>query len=837
MSPVRARTDGFFLEAMNRPAGEMLSARQAQIATMVVRGKSNREIAKALFVSPRTVDAHIAAIFNKLGIRTRVELVATLLAPRAPGAPALGPDAPPLRSVDTIPSNLPRKLTSFINRDGEIADIVALVEAHQLVTLVGSAGVGKTTTALQVAASMLARFNEGAWFVEFAPVGSGHYLPAAIAQALGVVLPPDGDPLVHLSRDLRTKRTLLVFDNCEHLVEPVGHIVATLLRECRRVKVLVTSRQRLGITGEAAFRLPSLQVPSESTARGFRSVDVMRYAATQLFVERARAIDNRFVVSDENAPAIAEICRRLDGIPLAIELAAARSNILSPEQLRERLTERFHVLTNGNHDAIPRHKTLRALVDWSHDLLDEPERIVLRRLGVFVNGFTLEGATAVAGGDDATRVFDVLTSLIDKSLVLAEAERGALRYRLLESTRVYANEKLAQSGESQSVAERHLRFFRDRFAVLSAATEQTALTADIDEAFASEVEDVRAALDSALARGDVGAGAELLANTGSSWLWLGLQPEVIARYTAYLSALRPEDATSIARLSIELSGVLREANEETRAALVAEQSVAYARKAGCNATLARALAYSNDASRIDESTRNLAEAESFAHRSTRLRLQLLSERALLSGRRGDVDAELQYREELRRQCRALGRTRYEVPNAINLAELEHARGNTTRAIRLAREALSFIAGESVGSSTYRQPRSPLGYTLLLTNLAGYLVAAGDLPEAEFAARGAIEALAGVERHLVRRCAAIEHLALVYALRDDVERAAVLAGYARTVLDRPGVDDRDSASTSHSRLTALLRERLGPPERERLFAAGADLTMEAAVARALHTGDE
>jgi hypothetical protein len=164
--------------------------------------------------------------------------------------------------------------------------------------------------------------------------------------------------------------------------------------------------------------------------------------------------------------------------------------------------------------------------------------------------------------------------------------------------------------------------------------------------------------------------------------------------------------------------------------------------------------------------------------------------------------------------------------------------NTLAVIR--REPSGSLARPSVSSqarASDRQPRSPLGYTLLLTNLAGYLVAAGDLPEAEFAARGAIEALAGVERHLVRRCAAIEHLALVYALRDDVERAAVLAGYARTVLDRPGVDDRDSASTSHSRLTALLRERLGPPERERLFAAGADLTMEAAVARALHTGDE
>ena len=273
-------------------------------------------------------------------------------------------------------------------------------------------------------------------------------------------------------------------------------------------------------------------------------------AATSLFAERARAVDNRFALTDENAPIVADICRRLDGIPLAIELAAARVKVLSPKQLRDRLDERFRVLTGGDRSALPRHQTMRALIDWSYDLLDERERALFRRLGIFVNGFTLEGAVAVGSGDDLDEldVFDVLASLVDKSLVLAEPQGDALRYRLLESTRAYALEKLDDAGERDLIAGRHLRYLRDRFAELWERCERTARGADLDAALQTELEDVRSALDGALARSEVIDGAELLANIHGSWQAIGLEAEGMARCEAYLAALPADQSRLRARL-------------------------------------------------------------------------------------------------------------------------------------------------------------------------------------------------------------------------------------------------------------------------------------------------
>jgi predicted ATPase/class 3 adenylate cyclase len=757
---------------------------------------------------------------------TRPEHVYQLLAPDLPT------EFPPLRSLDVGRNNLPRMLTSFVGRESEIAEITALVHGHELVTLVGSGGVGKTRTSLQVAANLLDGSGDGVWFIELAPLSRGEYIPTTVAQALGLTLPAHGDPLAGLVRALKYKRALLVFDGCEHLVEPAARVVSALLRGCPNVKILASSRQGLGITGEETYRLPSLGVPSENEAVGLSASVALQAEAVALFVERARSVDKHFALTDENAPIVTDICRRLDGIPLALELAAARVKILSPRQLRERLDERFRVLTGGNRDALPRQQTLRALIDWSHDLLDERECTLFRLLGIFVNGFTLEGAAAIGSGDepgelDEHDVFDALASLVDKSLVLAEPDRDSLRYRLLESTRVYALEKLDAAKERAALASRHLRYLRNRFAELSARAQQTGPLAERREALETELEDVRAALDGALACTDITEGGELLAAIGDLFRDAGLEAEGIAWCERYLAALPRDKSRLLARLSIALSYLLGASGRMVRALEASTAAVTFGRESGNPATLASALTtYAFDATfagRLDEAEAALAEAEVTleASASVQMRLYLLDSRAFLSQRRGDFETAARNLEKLREEHRSLGYAHGEVTVANNLAELEHARGRTQRAIAIVHETLPMA----------RSATSNL-VAGLLGNLAGFLAAVDDLGGAAAAAREAIGLNASREPDHAHVAIALEHLALVFALRGDLARAATLEGYAGTAFARHGFQRELAERTTHDRLTALLQQGLAPDELARLTAEGATLAPEAAIALAL-----
>ncbi|MBD5657508.1 MAG: adenylate/guanylate cyclase domain-containing protein, partial [Candidatus Eremiobacteraeota bacterium] len=315
-------------------------------------------------------------------------------------APDLDDEFPPLNSLSTLPNNLPAATTSFVGRETELVEIAASLAKQRLVTLIGSGGIGKTRTSLQVAANVLDTFRDGVWFVELASLADGALIPPAIAAAIGVVLSPTGDALESLAGALDSKNVLLIFDNCEHLVEPTGRVVATLLRDCKKLKVLASSRQGLGIAGETTYRMPSLRVPGDAGGTTIAAIDATRYPALALFVDRARAAHRSFVLDDANVHAVADVCRRLDGIPLAIELAAVRVKILSPRQLRDRLDERFRMLTGGSRDLLPRQQTLRALIDWSYDLLDKRERMVFRRLSIFVDGFTVEAVGPVVADAD-----------------------------------------------------------------------------------------------------------------------------------------------------------------------------------------------------------------------------------------------------------------------------------------------------------------------------------------------------------------------------------------------------------------------------------------------------
>ncbi|MGC3988564.1 MAG: AAA family ATPase [Chthoniobacteraceae bacterium] len=288
-----------------------------------------------------------------------------------------------------MPNNLPVQLTSFIGREKEMAEAKRLLNDTHLLTLIGTGGTGKTRLSLQVAADLLENFSDGVWFVELATISDPAQVPMAVAGALGVREEADHSLLETLSNYLRAKHLLLIFDNCEHVVEACAQLVESLLRAAPNLRVLATSRHSLGIAGEVILPIPPLSMPNLFRERisGMDAMEVIsQFEAVRLFIDRAVAVKPTFEVTNENAPAVAEICWRLDGIPLALELAAARVKVLTPQQIAQRLNDRFRLLTGGSRTAMPRQQTLRALIDWSIDLLSEPEKTVLRRLGVFAGG-------------------------------------------------------------------------------------------------------------------------------------------------------------------------------------------------------------------------------------------------------------------------------------------------------------------------------------------------------------------------------------------------------------------------------------------------------------------
>jgi predicted ATPase/class 3 adenylate cyclase len=376
--------------------------------------------------------------------------------------PDLTADFPPLKSLDAHPNNLPRQLTSFIGREKEMTEVKRLLSTASLVTLTGSGGAGKTRLALQVAAEVVEGFPDGVWLAELAPLVDPTLVSKTVASALKVPERPGRDITETLVDALRHKTLLLVLDNCEHLLPACGDLAQGLLRSCSHVRILATSREGLGIPGETLWRVPSLSVPVD-IVRLPRPEELVLYDAVRLFVDRAMATSSGFAISNENARAVAQVCQRLDGIPLAIELAAARVKVLAVDQITARLDDRFRLLTGGSRTVLPRQQTLRAAVDWSYLLLAEPERVLLRRLSVFAGGWSLDAAEVVCAGGvvDATAILDLLGSLVDKSLVLVETHRGEARYRFLETIRQYGWDRLVESKEDVDLRNRHRDWYLD----------------------------------------------------------------------------------------------------------------------------------------------------------------------------------------------------------------------------------------------------------------------------------------------------------------------------------------------------------------------------------------
>jgi predicted ATPase/class 3 adenylate cyclase len=375
------------------------------------------------------------------------------------GSPGLEREFPPLRTGDAVPGNLPRQMTTFVGRETEVELVARLVSSQPLVTLTGVGGVGKTRLALEVAETVRREFPDGGWLCELAPIGDGDAIWDALAATLRVVPPPGRRLEEFIVEHLAAKRALLVVDNCEHLLKTAARIVGGLARACPGLVILATSREGLAVPGEQIVAVSSLAIPEP----GATAVAISEAASVQLFCDRARSVKHDFAPAGPTLDAVAQLCRRLDGIPLAIELAAARIGSLSPEDLVARLDQRFRLLTRGSRASLERHETLRNTIDWSYDLLDDGERLALQRLSVFAGGADLDALEAVLStgeGLDCDDIVDAVSRLVDKSLVVADPDdEGHLRYRMLEMIRQYAQERLEASGDVAAVRSAHAEYY------------------------------------------------------------------------------------------------------------------------------------------------------------------------------------------------------------------------------------------------------------------------------------------------------------------------------------------------------------------------------------------
>jgi predicted ATPase/DNA-binding SARP family transcriptional activator len=376
--------------------------------------------------------------------------------------PAVTDEIPARPKVVKPHHNLPLQLTSFIGREKEIDAVQHLLQSYRLVTLTGPGGTGKTRLAQQTAAGLVEQYADGVWLVELAPVSDPALVPTITAHALGLRELTSPQTVALLQEYLEQKQLLLLLDNCEHVIEACARLAETLLQTCPKLTFLASSREALGIAGEVSFRVPPLTFPEIGVLPPLETL--AQSEAVRLFVERAATVSSGFALTPVNAPAILQICQRLDGIPLAIELAAARTRLLQVDEIAQRLDDRFRLLTGGSRAALPRYQTLRASIDWSYGLLSEQERALLQRLSVFAGGWALEAAEAVGCGDgiQSCDVLELLGMLVDKSLVQASSFAAGLnRYRMLETIRQYAHEKLVESGQAEAARDRHLQYYLD----------------------------------------------------------------------------------------------------------------------------------------------------------------------------------------------------------------------------------------------------------------------------------------------------------------------------------------------------------------------------------------
>ncbi len=732
--------------------------------------------------------------------------------------------APPSRApakLDHAPTNLPDELPPLYGRDEELAALVEMIQRHPLVSVVGPGGIGKTRLAQAAAYGVRDAYRDGVWVAELAPVADPALAISTVARALDLQLGAETQAS-GLAELVRTREMLLVLDNCEHLLDTVAELAAALRRTAPLVRILATSQEPLKLADEQVYRLGTLALPDGTSADAACNV-----GAVALFNARARAADPQFSLSAANLDAVIEICRRLDGIALAIELAAARVPLLGVDGLRARLDDRFRVLTAGARFALRRHQTLRAALEWSHALLTTDEQAVFRRLGVFAGSFGLESAQRVAATEaiDEWSVLEVLGALVDKSLVVAEAGIEP-RYRLLESGRAYALEQLAASGETEIVLRQHAQAL---LAVFERSRDEywTSTTSARLHRYAPDIDNLRAAMD--WAAGKDGDGDLLVALAGAaSWLWrdVGLQAEGLRHCERAIRRIVPSTPPALeARLHL---GYLEVGRNRSLAAAPALASAARAvdlyRSIGNRTALYVALA---EYARFRASSGDAVGAEKLLEEVAALydpswplglKHPMLTARAFAFAESHRVsEARAAWEERLQLE-RATGDTQFTTISLTNLIDALFAEGNVADAITRGRELVALIRNERYANWE----------SFALANLSAALTVADRLDEALQLAQEAAPML--LQQGSI--WSFLDHFALLTFKRGRHTDAARVLGCAEALNHQSGYVRELNELRARDTVLKLLQTTLKPAELQRLLDEGSALTAEEAARIAL-----
>jgi predicted ATPase len=725
---------------------------------------------------------------------------------------------------ERVAGNIPKRLTTVIGRTEDIAAIEAMLQESHLVTITGAGGIGKTRISLEVGRDLQSTYVDGAWFVDLAPLRSSDLVSIEIASTLGVQQTINRPILDAIVEYLKKRNILLVIDNCEHVIAEAAHVIGMILSECPETHILATSRESLGVEGEHVYQLPSLPVPPADAALSPR--EALNFAAIALFLERAVAANARFALTEENAGTVCEICRRLDGIPLAIELAAARVNVLSPREIRDRLNERFRILTGSSRTLVQRQQTMRAAIDWSFELLAPSERILFSRLAIFAGGCTLEAAesTCAFGEVDQTEILEALSSLVRKSLLVADFDEPETRYKLLESAHAYASEKAASDWDNLSNRlATWVSSFIERAVETGWKVPQEAWLAQIQR----EIDNIRLALEWSLSSSEHGdTAAQIAGRLAMFWYDAGLQGEGQRWIEAALSRVDEQRAPSIAgRLwrAVALNAIGRTAVTAAEKALVLLGQDGDRRElARANGSLAYALFQVGRFQEADSAaikaldlyvSENLGDTREYA--------DTLETRATIVRALGlDSEARKLHDQSLAIFV-AIGDERGTAIVRGNLAEFEFVNGNVHEALRLVNEA----------AETFRRLGATTREATALVNAATYHLELGELDEALTAARDAL-ALAQRTEATPIISVALQDIAAVRALGGEAPAAARLIGYVDEWYRREGYEREWSERRIADRITTALRTNLPLEDFGRLHAVGAALTEREAIQEAL-----